>query len=53
MDPYKFNEMMKKLRNGEEILCPVCGKGHLKSIGDCTTTHCFECSECKKKLNIN
>lgn len=53
MDPYKFNEMMKNLRDGKEVSCPLCGKGHLKPIGDCTTTHCFECNECKKKLNIN
>ena len=53
MDPYKFSEIIKKLRNGDKVSCPICGKGHLESIGDFKTTHCFKCSECKKKLNIN
>ena len=24
MDPYEFNDMMKKLREGERVMCPLC-----------------------------
>ena len=53
MDPNEFNKMMKRLRNGETVTCPLCEKGVLESKGDYRVTHCFECTECKKKLNIN
>ncbi len=24
MDPYEFNDMVKKLREGERVTCPIC-----------------------------
>jgi hypothetical protein len=53
MDPYEFNDMMKKLREGERVMCPLCKSGVLEPVGACETTHCFVCDNCKKKLNIN
>ena len=53
MSPVKFNEMLKKLRNGEKVTCPLCNKGTMVPTGNHKTTRGFECSSCKKKLNIN
>lgn len=53
MTPYELNDMIKKLRNGEKVTCPLCGKGILQAIGNCETTKGFKCTECKKGLNIN
>ena len=53
MDPYEMNDMMKRLRNGEKEPCPICKKGIMIPVGDYKITHCFYCSSCKTKLNIN
>ena len=47
------HEFLKKLRNGEEPKCPECGKGVIKPIGDCRTTHGFVCTQCKLTINID
>ena len=49
----KFLEMYEKLRNGEKVQCDICGKGYLVTPYDYKTSHYFECSNCKSKLNIN
>lgn len=46
-------ERMKKLRNGEKVVCKKCKEGTMQPVGDCKTTHCFVCDECGAKLNIN
>ena len=53
MDPLEFNKMIKKLRSGEKVQCPLCNKGTMISVGDCIKSHGFYCSHCKQKLNIN
>lgn len=53
MNPYEMNDMMKRLRNGEKEPCPICKKGIMIPVGDYKITHCFYCSNCKTKLNIN
>lgn len=53
MNPYEFNDMMKRLRNGEKEPCPICKKGIMIPVGDYKITHCFYCSNCKEKLNLN
>lgn len=49
----RWNEMVKKLRNGETVTCDACGKGSLKPVGDCKITHCFVCDSCGAKLNMD
>lgn len=53
VNPFEFNEMVKKLRDGEKVTCPLCKKGVMISTGDHKTTHGFQCSHCKKRLNID
>lgn len=49
----QVHEIIKKLREGQEVICPVCGKGHLKTKGDAKESTCFICDSCGEKLNIN
>ena len=44
---------IKKIRNGEKVVCSHCGKGIMRPVGDCKTTHCFICDKCNVKLNID
>lgn len=44
---------LKKLRNGEEVVCKHCGKGVMKPIGDYKTTHCYVCDNCGNKINLD
>lgn len=38
---------LDKLRNGEKVLCPKCGKAFLKPYGTtCDKAHTFDCPEC-------
>lgn len=53
MTPTEFNAMLKKLRKGEKVVCPLCEKGFLVTSGDYKTTHGFHCTNCNKKLNID
>lgn len=39
--------------DGEKEPCPICKKGIMIPVGDYKITHCFYCSNCKEKLNIN
>ena len=47
-------KMLNQLRNGEDVVCPVCGKGILRpGNGDCNTSLRFICDECDEVLRIN
>ena len=45
-----FIQMLNDVQSGKEVACPVCGKGVLKSSGQC-----IECSneECDVRYTIN
>lgn len=49
----KFIEIYKKLCNGEKVKCDICNEGYLVTPYDYKTSHYFECSHCKAKLNID
>lgn len=53
MTPYEANELMKRMRKGEKVTCPICRSGKMEPIGDYKDTKCFKCSECQKKWNID
>lgn len=53
MNPYELNEIVKRLRNGEEVTCPICHKGKMEGVGDYKTTKCFKCNDCGKRLNMD
>lgn len=53
MTPDELNNMLKRLRNGDKEMCPICKKGIMVPVGNHKITHCFYCDKCKKKLNIN
>ena len=45
---------LNKLLNGEKVTCTECGKGTYEPIGgDFKKTHCFMCSYCGAKINID
>ena len=46
-------ERLKRLRNGETVICKQCRKGVMKPVGDYRTTHCFVCDSCGNRININ
>ena len=35
MNPYEMNEVIKRLRNGEKVLCHHCKRGYFETKGDC------------------
>lgn len=53
MTPEELNKMIKRIRNGEKVTCPLCGKGIFETRGDYRTSPGFQCTHCKKRLNIN
>lgn len=53
LTPYESNDMLKRLRKGEEVICPFCKKGKFLSVGDPEISHGFYCSHCKVKWNID
>lgn len=53
MTPQEHNAMMKDLRDGKKVKCPLCKDGYMEAIGDHKITHCFQCNHCRKRLNIN
>ena len=48
MNPYEMNKVIKKLRNGEKVLCHHCKKGYFESRGDYKTSPGFQCSYCNE-----
>lgn len=47
------NKMIERLRKGEKVICPLCEKGTLETRGNYRTSPGFQCTHCKKRLNIN
>lgn len=47
-------QITKKLLKGEKVTCPLCENGIMESVSeDVENSHCFICSSCRKKLNID
>ena len=46
-------KLLKDLRSGILVTCPICKEGQLTPIGDYKTTHGFVCSKCPARLNID
>ena len=46
-------QRIKKMRNGEEVICSHCKKGIMIPIGDCKITKCFYCNNCGTRLNMD
>lgn len=44
---------VKKLRNGEDVKCPECKEGILRTPYDPKTTHSFKCDKCGMRINWN
>lgn len=44
---------LKKLRNGEEVKCPECKGGVLRTENEPRTSHHFECDKCGMQINID
>lgn len=53
MTPNEMNNLVKRLRKGERVICPLCEKGILETRGNHKTSPGFQCNHCKKRLNIN
>lgn len=43
----------KKLRNGEEVKCPECKKGILRTDYNPKTSHYFKCDVCGMQINFD
>lgn len=52
-DATEMIQMLKKMREGEKVICKHCHKGIMKPIGDHKVSHCFVCDNCHSKWNIN
>ena len=50
-----LNEVLKKLRDGEQVICPICNKGIMKPINnaDYKIAHGFQCGSCGETMNID
>lgn len=46
-------EFIRRLRMGEKMDCPECGKGKILPVGDHDQTHGFYCTNCSFKINID
>lgn len=48
-------EILKRLKNGEKVVCPACNKGILIPIGtdNATKAHSFKCDKCSELIIIN
>lgn len=46
-------QLLKDLRSGKTVICPICRKGHFVPVGDYRTTHGFNCSECGESVIID
>lgn len=53
LTPTETNEMLKRLRNGERVVCPFCEKGEFKTKGDYKMSPGFQCNYCHVRWNIN
>lgn len=54
MTPIEMLERLEKLREGtEDVLCSSCKEGKMMPVGDRKVTHCFVCSKCGNRINID
>ena len=53
MEDSKYSDLLKRIRNGEEVPCPKCKKGIIRPFNpDYKVNHAFICDFCKKGLMI-
>lgn len=45
-----LDDIVRRLRKGESVKCPLCERGELEAVGDYRTTHCFRCNSCGERL---
>ncbi len=47
--------ILKNLIEGKKEKCPLCNIGHFEPSNgaDCRTAHCFVCTHCKKRMNVD
>lgn len=50
---YKVEIDFEKLRNGEEVKCPECKEGIMRTEHDPKTSHHFECDKCGMQINMD
>ena len=46
-------EFIKRLREGETLICPECGQGKVSTEYDPETSHFFCCDKCDFMINID
>ena len=46
------HEILHKLRSGEMLVCPFCGKTIIKSVGNPKKSHFYHCDNPKCDFNI-
>lgn len=49
----KTMEIVKRIRNGEKVQCPLCKKGRYSQLEIGNTQPFFSCDNCKKTLHLN
>ena len=42
-----------KLRKGDEVKCPECKRGILRTNSNPMTAHCFKCDVCGMRINFD
>lgn len=47
MDKPKGLILIERVKNGEEVTCPLCGEGHIVAKGDPETSRYFYCDNKK------
>lgn len=45
-----LEDIVKRLRKGEKVECPLCQNGYLEPVGDYRTTYAFRCNGCGERL---
>ncbi len=43
----------EKLRKGDEVKCPECKRGILRTNSNPAITHCFKCDVCGMRINFD
>lgn len=53
MKTAEVKEMMQKLRNGEDVLCPQCNRGRIETPYDPKISKFFKCNNDECDFTIN
>jgi endogenous inhibitor of DNA gyrase (YacG/DUF329 family) len=53
MEKVNFDDMLKRLRNGETPICPQCENGVVSTEHDPKSSHFFCCDRCDFMINID